>query len=232
MKKSILFLFLICIGSVCNSQIMLPVYQGVLVSGVAGKIWMDRNLGATQVATSSTDAASYGDLYQWGRLADGHQLINRSTGQAVNGTTPALSPSDVPGNFNFITTNTSPYDWRSGQNSNLWQGVSGTNNPCPAGYRLPTSAEWQAEINNGGPGFWGTGSKQSSGAGAFTALKLPLAGFRYYSDGSLNYVGNVGLYWSSTVSGANAGDLDFNSSNANMNTISRAYGLSVRCLKD
>jgi len=33
---------------------------------------MDRNLGATQVATSSTDENSYGDLYQWGRRADGH----------------------------------------------------------------------------------------------------------------------------------------------------------------
>jgi hypothetical protein len=33
-----------------------------------GKIWMDRNLGATQVATSSTDANSFGDLYQWGPL--------------------------------------------------------------------------------------------------------------------------------------------------------------------
>jgi len=29
-----------------------------------GRIWMDRNLGATQVATSSTDLNSYGDLYQ------------------------------------------------------------------------------------------------------------------------------------------------------------------------
>jgi hypothetical protein len=38
-----------------------------------GKTWMDRNLGASQVANSSTDAASYGDLYQWGRRADGHQ---------------------------------------------------------------------------------------------------------------------------------------------------------------
>ena len=35
-----------------------------------GKTWMDRNLGASQVATSSTDANSYGDLYQWGRAAD------------------------------------------------------------------------------------------------------------------------------------------------------------------
>ncbi|MFT7002526.1 MAG: hypothetical protein ACJAVW_003569 [Spirosomataceae bacterium] len=39
-----------------------------------GKIWMDRNLGATRVATSSTDAYAYGDLYQWGRATDGHTL--------------------------------------------------------------------------------------------------------------------------------------------------------------
>ena len=41
-----------------------------------GKTWMDRNLGATQVATSSADTASYGDLYQWGRAADGHEKKN------------------------------------------------------------------------------------------------------------------------------------------------------------
>ncbi|SMN17648.1 hypothetical protein CRYPA_1272 [uncultured Candidatus Thioglobus sp.] len=29
-------------------------------------MWLDRNLGATQVAASSTDSAAYGDLYQWG----------------------------------------------------------------------------------------------------------------------------------------------------------------------
>ena len=33
-----------------------------------GAIWMDRNLGATQAATSSTDVDAYGDLYQWGRV--------------------------------------------------------------------------------------------------------------------------------------------------------------------
>jgi hypothetical protein len=38
-----------------------------------GKTWMDRNLGASRVATDSTDALAYGDLYQWGRFADGHQ---------------------------------------------------------------------------------------------------------------------------------------------------------------
>ena len=44
------------------------------VVGANGRVWMDRNLGASQVATSSTDTNSYGDLYQWGRGADGHQL--------------------------------------------------------------------------------------------------------------------------------------------------------------
>ncbi|VVM21411.1 hypothetical protein BSPWISOXPB_2895 [uncultured Gammaproteobacteria bacterium] len=37
-----------------------------LESPITGKIWLDRNLGATQAATSRTDSASYGDLYQWG----------------------------------------------------------------------------------------------------------------------------------------------------------------------
>src|SRR6056297_790033 len=108
-----------------------------------GKIWMDRNLGASQVATSSTDAAAYGDLYQWGRAADGHE-------SRTSGTTAALATSDTPGHGDFITSNSSPYDWRNPQNDNLWQGVSGTNNPCPSGYRLPTEAEWEEEVTSWG----------------------------------------------------------------------------------
>lgn len=77
-----------------------------------GKTWMDRNLGASQIASSSSDALSFGDLYQWGRFADGHQCRNSTT-------TTSLSESDLPGNGNFITTNTSPFDWRSPQEDNL-----------------------------------------------------------------------------------------------------------------
>jgi hypothetical protein len=33
------------------------------VTSSAGEAWIDKNLGASQVATSSTDPASYGDLY-------------------------------------------------------------------------------------------------------------------------------------------------------------------------
>lgn len=49
------------------------------VKSLTGKIWMDRNLDATQEATSSRDVASYGYLYQWGRLSDGHQKRSSPT---------------------------------------------------------------------------------------------------------------------------------------------------------
>jgi len=105
-----------------------------------GKIWMDRNLGANEVATSITDAAAYGDLYQWGRAADGHQLRTSTT-------TSTLSTSDTPGNALFIISGGGggAQDWRTPANDNLWQGVNGINNPCPAGYRLPTYAELVSE---------------------------------------------------------------------------------------
>jgi uncharacterized protein (TIGR02145 family) len=200
----------------CKGQPVEFTFNGVTYKPVAssGKCWLDRNLGATQVATSSADAASYGDLYQWGRLADGHQIRTSET-------TTTLSATDTPENGNFIIESS---DWRSPQNDNLWQGVNGINNPCPSGYRIPTQAEWQAEDNAFSP---------NNAAGAFASpLKLPVAGYRGFSFGLLRNVGSFGVYWSSSVSGTFARYLFFNSSNAIMSTNVRAYGFSVRCLKD
>jgi len=184
---------------------------------ITGAIWMDRNLGATQVATSSTDAASYGDLYQWGRDTDGHQI-------RTSATTNTLSSADVPGHGNFISPSSSPWDWRSPQNINLWQGVNGVNNPCPTSYRIPTDTELDAERAS-----W---SSQNA-AGAFASpLKLPAAGRRDYDNGLLFYVGSYGYYWSSTVDGTDSHFLHFYSSSAYLNSYNRAYGFSVRCIKD
>ncbi len=182
-----------------------------------GTIWMDRNLGASQVATSSTDQNAYGDLYQWGRRADGHQC-------RTSPTAATLSSVDQPAHSNFILTTTPPYDWRSPQNTNLWQGVNGVNNPCPSGYRLPTETELNNELLS-----WGS----NNSSGAFAApLKWTLAGRRSYVDGSLLNVGVYGYCWSSTVSGTYSRYLFFFSSSAYMSDVIRAFGFSVRCLKD
>jgi len=217
----------------CGTSTVTFAYNGAsvtygTVTGANSKCWLDRNLGATQVATSSTDHLAYGDLFQWGRGADGHQRItwtNATTGTAVNGTTATLSSTDSPGNALFITNNTDPVDWRSGQNVNLWQGVSGTNNPCPSGFRLPTLTELDAERTN-----WGA---NNNATGAITSpLKLSMSGYRSASLGSLFDTSVSGRYWSSTVGGSSSRALYFFSGGAIMNTDFRVLGFAVRCLKD
>jgi len=190
-----------------------------VINPITGKTWMDRNLGASQVASSSSDEASFGDLYQWGRGTDGHQI-------RTSDITTTLSNSDTPGHADFIINSSSSthYDWRSPQNNNLWQGVSGTNNPCPSGYRLPTEVEMEAERTS-----WSS----SNSAGAFASpLKLPVAIARDGFYGGLYMLGSGGYYWSSTIEGAKSRYLFFSSSTSDTSFDYRANGFSVRCIKD
>jgi uncharacterized protein (TIGR02145 family) len=185
-----------------------------------GKTWMDRNLGASRAATTPYDAEAHGDLYQWGRAADGHQ-------KRTSGTTYTLSDSDTPGHGNFIlaTDYTLSGNWLLSQNPNLWQGANGINNPCPVGFRLPTEAEWEEERQS-----WNS----NDAAGAFaSSLKLTVAGFRHFADiGQVHSVGFYGHYWSSTVNGPGSLLLHFQSDDAYMYLRRRGYGSSVRCIKD
>jgi Fibrobacter succinogenes major domain (Fib_succ_major) len=182
-----------------------------------GRIWMDRNLGATQAATSSTDASSFGDLYQWGRRSDGHQCRNSPI-------TETLSSVDQPGNGNFILVASDFFDWRTPQNNNLWQGWNGVNNPCPSGYRIPTQSELNSERLS-----W---SSNNSDGGIASPLKWPLPGNRNLSSGSILDVSSGGYYWSSSLNGSYARYLFLYSSVASINDIFRAQGFSVRCIKD
>ncbi len=184
---------------------------------ITGKTWMDRNLGATRAATSSTDSLAYGDLYQWGRGADGHQCRNSAT-------TTTLSSTDQPGHGMFILAPNSPFDWRATPNDNLWQGENGVNNPCPTGYRLPNYTELEAERTS-----W----SQNNPAGAYLSpLKFTMAGSRYNTDASLNDVDLAGFYWICSGNGLNAGYIGFRSNNGYIDKNYRSAGFSIRCIKD
>jgi uncharacterized protein (TIGR02145 family) len=250
MKIIIIILFSLLIVGCNNSVTEVQVTTEVVeVKSLTGRIWMDRNLGASQVATccaegvfaTEADKKSYGDLYQWGRGADGHEKLNFIPGhETLSSTTTSLSAKDVPGHGNFIISNAYPDDWRSPQNNDLWQGVNGSNNPCPIGYRLPTDAEWEAERLS-----WSS----NDAIGAFASpLKLPLAGYRDLDSSIPIDTDTYGYYWSSSVCASDDGTdkKEYSrylfignkqvygnpSGDAIIGGTKRVSGLSVRCIKD
>ena len=88
-------------------------------------------------------------------------------------------------------------------------------------------AEWELESNSWLP---------QTLAGAYASpLKLPVAGYRGYYDGTLRAEGQYGDYWSSTVQDENRRGVKIISFDSNgvlpYNTV-RARGHSVRCIKD
>lgn len=203
----------------------------VPITSTTGRVWMDRNLGASRAATSSIDYEAYGCLYQWGRGNDGHASITWTSGTVgtpVNGSTATLATTNIPGNALFITNSTSPYDWRNDNNNNRWQGINGINNPCPTGYRIPTSAEFANEFT----AYVITNSATAYANGPSGGFKFTLAGHRRYQDATLSSQGFLGYYWSSTINVIYTYYYYIDINNATKYQHARAFGFSVRCLKD
>ena len=204
------------------------VTYGVITSSVTQRQWLDRNLGAPNAPTAYNDWANEGDLFQWGRPDDGHQLISRaattSGTTAFNGVTNTLSTIDVPGHSLFVLTSTAPLDWHVPQNDKLWQVTGGANNVCPAGWHVPTTAEWEAE---------NLGNLQD----AYTKLKITAGGQRVAVDGKFSLTIENGAYWTSSVftsTSQQAFSFQFVTGAAAIKSTAspNANGLSVRCIKN
>ena len=202
-------------------------YQ-LVTSPDTGRVWLDRNLGATAVCTSSTDSACHGELYQWGRGNDGHQ-------SRASGATATLASTITPATNTFITNGTTPFDWTSTDSNGALRTAAwadgGVNDICPAGFSVPTEAELVADTIHDGA-YTGTNDITNSATAFSSFLKLPVAGGRDRSNGTLHNVGSNAFLWSRSANGSNGRRLTIDSGYVYFPSSNRAAGFSVRCIQD
>lgn len=175
------------------------------VNGIPGepaRCWITRNLGAAQQATVVSDATE--------ASAGWYFQFNRKQG------------------YQFAISRTPSTAWNS-TNDNLSATWEEAKDPCTielgAGWRIPTSTEW-TNVDAGGDWVNWNGPFGS-------ALKIHAAGNLANSNGALQLRGTAGFYWSSAQFDANFGFyLFFNSLGSNLDLNSKAYGFSIRCLRD
>ena len=203
----------------------------IITSPITGKKWLDRNLGATQACISSTDKACYGDYYQWGRLADGHEKVSSSMS-----TTLASDISDIGNKFVTKYKDWTMSDTDGSVRKVQWAKIDGTG-VCPVGFKVPTQTELRAEtIGYLGSDNTSTGAvKVIDSATAFqNFLKLPLAGMRHFI-GQFVGVGLGGLYWTNSTDIDNkiwSSGIVISKDRAEFGGSERSFGASIRCIKD
>ena len=172
------------------------------IPGEPAKWWITSNLGADYQATAVDDATEPAAGWYW--------QFNRKQGYKHDGTTR--------------TPNTT---WITDINENLdWQAA---NDPCAlelgGGWRIPTNTEW---TNVNASGNW-TGWNDPWDSG----LKLHAAGGLWPWDGSLTWRGGNGYYSSNQQSIAiYSWFLFLNSGSSYTTPNNKAFGMSLRCIKD
>ena len=175
---------------------------------------------------------------------------NLKTTKYLNGEligTTTLTSSDIS------AESTPKYQWPSGGNESsvgtygrlyTWYAVTDSRNVCPAGWHVPTNAEFTTlmtylggdaiaglKLKETGTTHWNSPNTGATNETGFTALP---GGYRGY-EGTYNFIGYTGYFWSETEYDANNGwyrglyyngDYDHNLSN------SKKVGFAVRCLKN
>ncbi len=123
-----------------------------------------------------------------------------------------------------------------------WYAVTDANNIAPAGWHVPTDAEWAtltSYLGTGGGGklkttgftYWSSPNAGATNSTGFSALP---AGDRSYT-GLFHYMGTYGCWWCSNESDAtNAWEHVVSCNSANITRVAypKGIGLSIRCIKD
>lgn len=205
-----------------------------VTSPTTNKVWLDRNLGASKVcdqnrnmfasdlAYETSQKDCFGDYYQWGRGADGHQIVSSAT-------RTSLLPYNNTTISSFVLTDSSTtyYDWATGDTNGQYRNplLAKTDGTyiCPVGFRVPTMSELMAEASNM--------------TNLINVLKFPLNGYK--SNNTANkvyYKGYTGGVWSQTPDNTNpkyGTSLIYEQyTSSQRNGDLRAIGRGIRCIKN
>ena len=195
---------------------------------IGDQVWMAENLAylpsVNMVADGSEDAAgSYYYVYGY----DGTNV------------------TDAKATANYTTYGVL-YNWTAAMDGE----ASSTTNPsgiqgvCPAGWHLPSDAEWTeltaylggtsvagGKLKETGTTHWASPNTGATNETGFTALP---GGYRI-DNGSFGDIGYYGFWWSAT--GSNAADawfryMDYSNSSVSRSNYFKEVGFSVRCVRD
>ena len=169
-------------------------------------------------------------------------------GVVIDGVRWATCNVDAPGTF--ADTPELPgmfYQWNrktawaatgsvSEWNSSMPSGTSWEkdNDPCPAGWRVPTQGELQSLVYSDSTWITISGVKGRLFGTAPNQIFLPAAGYLDDSSGQPYSAGSFGSYWSSTpfLEDTSAYYLSLYSGNSRMNFYLRKRGLCIRCVAE
>jgi uncharacterized protein (TIGR02145 family) len=212
-------------NSVASDATSFTTNCGAYIAAGTWKQFKCYNLGATDTTSDPNVPIQgiHGNYYQWGII------------------TPKATASDSAGGISgWNTTAAADGAWSDTINT--------ANDPCPTGYRIPTSTQF-SYINATTSTFnsvtrTGTWSDSATNFGSaihfgtssgVKSLTLPACGNRQYNNnGLLETRGSRGVYWSSTSIGTTAAiHFQFTSYNTQIiNTTLRTFGLSIRCISE
>jgi len=197
----------------CN--VSKAVTQGTTVV-IGSDTWSRYNLGAdTSLDPDTPVQGIHGNYYQWGRI------------------NPVATSSTPPGAI-------SGWDSSSAANT-AWSNTTKTaNDPCPAGFRVPTREKWQALVNNTTQSEIGTYNWNDTNFGAakvFTSgnnkLTFPIAGLRHALQGALADRGSRGFYWTTALGILkNSYFIEMRSDKILFLESARAFAKPLRCIKE
>ena len=195
---------------------------------IGDQVWMAENLAylpsVNMVADGSEDAAgSYYYVYGYDgtNVADAKATDNYATYGVLYNWTAAMDGE--------ASSTTNP---------------SGIQGVCPAGWHLPSDAEWTeltdylggtsvagGKLKETGTTHWASPNTGATNETGFTALP---GGYRI-DNGSFGDIGYYGYWWSAT--GSNAADawfryMDYSNSSVSRSNYFKEVGFSVRCVRD